>query len=78
MICHKTFATYAINRWFNYWSATGVETIFCSLPGVIAAKNPKDRLVDFSIQNITFDHKTTVFPNGYQQSPRFAATNPIT
>lgn len=67
---------YAINRWFNYWSATGVETIFCNLPGVIAAKNPKDRLVDFTIQGIRFDHKTTVFPGGYQQSPRFAAINP--
>jgi hypothetical protein len=24
---------YAINRWFNFWSAIGVETIFCDLPG---------------------------------------------
>lgn len=52
---------YAVNRWFNFWSAMGIEAIFCSLPGVRAAKQ-KDRLVDFSIQGIKFDHKTTVFP----------------
>jgi len=56
---------YAINRWFNYWSAVGVETIFCNLPGVTAAKNPKDRLVDFTIRGVKFDHKTSVFPQGY-------------
>lgn len=55
---------YAVNRWFNFWSAMGVEAIFCQLPGVVAAKE-KDRLKDFTIQGIPFDHKTTVFPKGY-------------
>jgi hypothetical protein len=28
--CH-----YAVNRWFNFWSARGVEEIFCRQPGVV-------------------------------------------
>ncbi len=67
---------YATNRWFNFWSAMGVEAIFCSLPGVAAAKNPRDRLVDFSIQGLKFDHKTSVFPKGYRYGPRYAAEHP--
>ena len=56
---------YAINRWFNFWSAIGVEDIFCNLPGVSPALNNKDRLVDFTIKSIRFDHKTSVFPDNY-------------
>jgi hypothetical protein len=52
---------YTVNRWFNFWSAMGIEAIFCTLPGVVAAQK-KDRLVDFSIRGVKFDHKTTVFP----------------
>lgn len=63
---------YAINRWYNFWSATAVETIFCSLENIKAAKNTKDRLVDFSIQGIPFDHKTSVFPKGFGQSLTYA------
>ena len=67
---------YAINRWFNFWSAVGVERIFCELPGVKAAKNKRDRLVDFSIQGINFDHKTSVFPQGYEPGVEYAAAHP--
>ena len=42
---------YALNRWFNFWSAIAIENIFCSLPNVTPARN-KDRLVDFYIQGI--------------------------
>lgn len=56
---------YAVNRWFNFWSAMGIEAVFCSLPGVEPAVNPKNRLVDFSLRGIRFDHKTTVYPAGY-------------
>lgn len=55
---------YAVNRWFNFWSARGIETVFCQLPGVVAALE-RDRLKDFTIQGIPFDHKTTVFPQAY-------------
>lgn len=66
---------YAVNRWYNFWSAVAVEEIFCSLPNVIPAKNNKDRRVDFSILNVPFDHKTSVFPKGYGESFAFAKAN---
>lgn len=59
------FFNYAANRWYNFQSARAVEEIFCSLPGIIAAKNSRDRLVDFAINGINFDHKTSVFPREY-------------
>lgn len=68
----KPLANYAINRWFNFWSAVAVEKIFCALPGVTPNINYRDRLVDFSIQGINFDHKTSVFPSRYRHSLDFA------
>ena len=29
----KPAVDYAVNRWFNFWSAVAVEKIFCTLPG---------------------------------------------
>lgn len=55
---------YALNRWYNFWSAVAVEKIFCCLPRVKSA--PKyDRERDFFINGIPFDHKTTVYPKKY-------------
>ena len=71
----KPLADYAINRWFNFWSAMAVERIFCALPGVTANLNQYDRLVDFSIRGINFDHKTSVFPKQYGHPPTFAQQN---
>jgi hypothetical protein len=67
---------YAINRWFNFWSAMGVETIFCHQPGVIPAKDKKDRLVDFTLHGVKFDHKTSVFPEAYPHGVDYARQNP--
>ena len=55
---HKNISNYALNRWYNFWSAQAVEKIFCSLPNVQPALDAKDRLVDFKIDRVTFDHKT--------------------
>lgn len=63
---------YAANRWYNYWSARAIEQIFCNLENVVPALNPKDRLIDFSIQGIDFDHKTSVFPRGFNQTLYYA------
>jgi hypothetical protein len=71
----KPLADYAINRWFSFWSAMAVEKIFCALPGVTANLNQYDRLVDFSIRGINFDHKTSVFPKRYEYPPTFAQQN---
>jgi len=72
----KEYLNYALNRWYNFWSAVAVEQLFCALPGVQPAVNPRDRLVDFTIQGITFDHKTSVFPKNFSQSQAVAAKNP--
>lgn len=59
---------YACNRWFNYHSAMCVERIFSyqdrvdeqnSNYGYISKKN---RQIDFFIDGVPFDHKTTVLP----------------
>jgi len=62
---HKNIANYALNRWYNFWSAQAVEKIFCSLPNVKPAIDGKDRLVDFTIDGVTFDHKTSIFPKNF-------------
>lgn len=60
-----SYFNYSINRWFNFWSAYAVENIFCSLPNVKPALNSRDKLIDFSIQGVSFDHKTSVFPKKF-------------
>ena len=62
---HQNISNYALNRWYNFWSAQAVEQIFCSLPNVKPALDSKNRLVDFTIDGFTFDHKTSVFPKGF-------------
>jgi len=71
----KHFFYYTVNRWYNYWSARAVEQIFTTLDGVVAAKNKKDRLVDFSIQQVKFDLKTTKFPRGFGRNLTFAQSH---
>jgi len=69
---HQDIFNYALNRWYNFWSAQAVEKIFCSLPNVKPALDSKDRLVDFTIwpdgrqvDGVTFDHKTSIFPKNF-------------
>ena len=62
---HQNIANYALNRWYNFWSAQAIEKIFCSLPNVKPALDEKDRLVDFTIDGFTFDHKTSIFPKNF-------------
>jgi len=66
---------YAINRWYNFWSAIAVEQVFCSSEYIFPAKNNKDRLIDFTIKGIPFDHKTSVFPRGFNKTYSFAKEN---
>ena len=62
---HDNISNYALNRWYNFWSAYAVEKIFCTMPYVVPALDEKDRLVDFTIQGAKFDHKTSVFPKKF-------------
>jgi hypothetical protein len=66
---------YALNRWFNFLSAKAVERIFCSIEGVKAALDERDKLKDFEINGINFDHKTSVFPKGYGKTIDYAMRN---
>ena len=59
---YQLIMNYSLNRWFAFHSAKAVEKIFCSIEGVKAAKDKFDKLVDFEIQGIRFDHKTSVCP----------------
>jgi hypothetical protein len=42
---HQNISNYALNRWYNFWSANAVEMVFCSLPNVKPALDEKDRLI---------------------------------
>lgn len=55
-------ASYAKTRWYNYHSAKITESLFANSPKVKANLNQYDKLVDFSVDGINFDHKGTVFP----------------
>lgn len=63
---------YGLNRWYNFWSAKAVEYLFSTHPEVMPNKNKYDKLIDFSINGIPFDHKSSVFPKGYGRSYTFA------
>ncbi len=58
---YNQFKNYALNRWFNFWSAKGIESIFCSCEGVKPELDEKNRLADFEINGIKFDHKSSVY-----------------
>ncbi|MBS4032899.1 MAG: hypothetical protein KGZ85_00420 [Ignavibacterium sp.] len=62
---YKDYFNYALNRWYNFWSAQCIEQIFCSMPGVKPALDEKDKLIDFTINDVTFDHKTSVYPKNF-------------
>lgn len=62
---NKNISNYALNRWYNFWSAYAIEKIFCALPNVKPAIDSRDRLVDFTINDVTFDHKTSIFPKNF-------------
>ena len=72
---YDAFFNYALNRWYNFWSAQAVEYIFCQCKGVKTSLDSRDRLVDFSINGINFDHKTSVYPKGYGLALEYALSN---
>jgi len=69
---NEDLKNYALNRWYNFWSAKAVEHIFASHPLVTPNKNRYDKLVDFTIDDIPFDHKTSIFPRGFDRGLEYA------
>ncbi len=59
---------YALNRWFNFWSAEAVVQIFNKNKNVNRAENKFDKNKDFFINSIPFDHKSTVLPKKYNNT----------
>ena len=69
---YNDLKNYALNRWFNFRSAKAVEHIFCSHKNVKPHLDSYNKFTDFYINNIPFDHKTTVFPKGFKKSIPYA------
>lgn len=66
---------YAINRWYNFWSAQWIEYIFSKHKKVQAHQDKYHKEIDFFIDMIPFDHKTTVFPKKFPKSYEYAKNN---
>lgn len=67
---------YAMNRWYNFWSAQAVETMFALHDSVKPNPDKYDKNWDFEINGkLKFDHKTSIFPRGYRKSFRAATAN---
>ncbi|MDB9882146.1 hypothetical protein OAD66_03335 [Bacteroidia bacterium] len=76
---HSKFADlrdYALNRWYNFQSAMAIEYIFSSHPLVRKVKNSRDKEKDFYINGLPFDHKTSVFPKGFDNEIDYAIAHP--
>lgn len=57
---------YAYNRWYNFWSAQAVEFIFANHQKIKKNADKYHKTIDFWLENIPFDHKTSVFPRKLQ------------
>lgn len=66
---------YTLNRWYNFWSAKAVESLFCEHEKVNPHPNSKDKFIDFYIETIPFDHKTTMLPKGFKKSIPYAVSH---
>lgn len=66
---------YSLNRWFNFYSAKAIESIFTAHPNVIPHPDPRDKYVDFYINSIPFDLKTTTFPKAFRKPINYAKKN---
>lgn len=69
---YSNLKNYALNRWFNFWSAKCVESIFCEHENVKPHVDFFNKFTDFYIENLPFDHKTTIFPKGFNKSVPYA------
>ena len=70
------FEHYCVLRWFNTLSTMALEEIFCSNPKVKANKNKYEKLIDFSLKSVPFDHKISLYPRNYPDTQAYAEENP--
>ncbi len=69
------FFNYSANRRYNFRSAQWVENLFKLHPNVIGEENETHQYIDFYIDWIPFDHKTTIFPKAYKNTIEYAKEN---
>ena len=58
------FVPYALRRWYCFWGARVAELLFLRHPGVVAGP-PKDHEVDFTVDGVPFDLKTSEVPRQF-------------
>jgi hypothetical protein len=69
------FGNYALRRWFCFWGARIAEMLFLEHPGV-APGPAKHRQIDFTIDGVPFDLKTSDVPRIFAGSIDGVAASP--
>jgi hypothetical protein len=72
---HTAFVQYALRRWFCFWGARVAELLFLRHPNVEPGP-PKDHEVDFTIDGVPFDLKTSDAPRAFLKGPRDLLADP--
>ncbi|MCT8835801.1 hypothetical protein [Glaesserella parasuis] len=68
----SSLTEYAKNRWLNFKSANAIEAMFSQHKFVKKESNPYHQYIDFYINGINFDHKTSQFPKGFGHDLNYA------
>jgi len=66
-ICEKKGIdlNYALHRWYNFQCARRHEQIFCN-NGAVKEQDGRHKTIDFYINNVPFDLKTSVYPKKFR------------
>lgn len=71
----SAFVQYALRRWFCFWGARVAELLFVRHPNVEPGP-PKDHEVDFTIDGVPFDLKTSDVPRAFLRGPHDLLADP--
>ena len=71
----KWIFNYAANRRYNFRSAQWIENLFKLHPNVVGEQDEYHQFIDFYINWIPFDHKTSKYPKEYNKPIEFAKQN---
>src|SRR5438477_3895447 len=69
------FGQYALRRWYCFWGARMAELLFLEHPGVRPGP-PRHHAVDFTIDGVPFDLKTSEVPRRFLGSVGELVANP--
>ena len=72
----KELLNHTMNRWYNFWTAKAIEQIFTSHPRVTSSGGSHERLQEFWIGDIQFDHKTSTYPRGFNHDLEYGRKHP--